>query len=343
MNHEAYMRRCLELAELGAGFVAPNPMVGAVIVHNQRIIGEGYHERFGESHAEVNAIHRVKDKSVLKNATIYVSLEPCSHIGKTPPCADLLIQHQFKKVVIACRDSFHQVDGKGIEKLKQAGIEVELGVLENEARQLNKRFFTFHELKRPYIMLKWAQTKDGFIDRDRAGSDTGINWISSPETQSLVHQWRSEEQAILVGKNTIINDNPSLTVRNVVGKNPLRIVLDKNLALTPDFQVFSDELPTLIFNSIKSEQINCNEFVQLENFSAQGIVNLLYERNIQSVLIEGGAKTLSSYIEAGLWDEARIIEGDVCFGKGLKAPTLSKLPSKTYSFSNDKIYHYFCR
>lgn len=335
------MKRCLELAQLGAGLVAPNPMVGAVIVLNKKIIGEGYHERFGEAHAEVNAIKNVQDKSMLHEATIYVSLEPCAHHGKTPPCTDLLIQHRFKRVVIACKDSYHEVAGKGIEKLTKAGIELTFGILEKEALDLNKRFFTFHQEKRPYVLLKWAQSRDGFIDKKRTDSSTQINWISTPETKTLVHQWRAEEQAILVGRKTIEHDNPSLTVRNIVGQHPIRVILDSHLTLNQNFTVFQDCLPTIILNLIETGQKGAVSYHKLMDFNPKTILEELYKLTMQSVMIEGGFKTLSSFIDANLWDEARIIEGNTLFIEGLKAPIIASLPSKTYIFSKDKIFHYF--
>jgi diaminohydroxyphosphoribosylaminopyrimidine deaminase/5-amino-6-(5-phosphoribosylamino)uracil reductase len=244
MEHEKYMRRCLELASLAGGKVAPNPMVGCVIVANDLIIGEGYHKNYGGPHAEVNTFERVDQKELLKDSTVYVSLEPCAHQGKTPPCADLLISSQVKRVVIGCRDSNPLVSGKGIERLKRAGIEVIEGVLEAECRLLNKRFFTFYERHRPYVVLKWAQTLDGYIDRVRGEEKQGINWVSTEATKALVHKWRSEEQSILVGRNTIINDNPSLTVRAYDGPNPIRIVIDSQLQISGDLNIYSDEAPT---------------------------------------------------------------------------------------------------
>ena len=234
MEHEKFMQRCLELAAIGSGYVAPNPMVGCVIVANDLIIGEGYHRIFGGPHAEVNAFDEVENEDLLSSATLYVSLEPCSHFGKTPPCVDLIISKKIQRVVIGCRDSNPAVSGKGIDRLKRAGIEVIEGVLENECRWLNKRFFTFHERQRPYIVLKWAQTQDGYIDRIRGEASSGINWVTSETTKSLVHKWRSEEQSILVGRNTIINDNPSLTVREYDGRNPIRIVIDSQLQISGD-------------------------------------------------------------------------------------------------------------
>lgn len=337
-----YMQRCLELAQLGLGKVAPNPMVGAVIVYNDKIIGEGYHQKYGEAHAEVNAVNSVDDKSVLKESTIYVSLEPCSHHGKTPPCADLLVKHQFKKVVIACTDTFSEVSGKGIQRLKDAGIEVIVGTLEHAARELNKRFFTFHEQKRPYVILKWAQTLDGFIDKKRIENETGINWITSPSTKQIVHQWRAEETAILVGKNTVLNDNPSLTVREVNGKNPLRIVLDSNLELEEkNFAVFNDEAPTLHLNTLKSWSKGSNNSIKIENMHPETILDTLYHLSIQSVIIEGGKSILQSFIDSKLWDEARVLTGNTHFSDGISAPLIdSKLKVSTIKIGVDQIETY---
>ena len=334
------MQRCIDLARLGEGNAAPNPMVGSVIVLNDCIIGEGYHQKYGEAHAEVNAVNSVVDKSALKDATIYVSLEPCAHFGKTPPCSDLLIQHQFKRVVIGCKDSFSEVSGKGIQKLKNAGIEVEVGFLEEKCRELNKRFFTFHEKKRPYIILKWAQTQDGFIDVKRDDSTVGINWISSPETKVLVHKWRSEEHSILVGKNTVLKDNPTLTVREVTGNNPIRIVLDSHLEIKKEANVLNEDAPTIVFNKLKDEVIGTVCYHKLADLETRTVVNALYNLSIQSIFIEGGAKTLQSFIDSNVWDEARVILGENLFKEGVKAPTISKLPATSFDFSSDKVFIY---
>lgn len=338
MNDEFYIKRCIELALKGKGNAAPNPMVGAVIVHNGKIIGEGFHEQYGQAHAEVNAVNAVQDKSILASSTIYVSLEPCSHFGKTPPCSDLLAHHRFKRVVIGCVDTFSQVSGKGIEKLRNAGIEVTVGILEKECRDLNKRFFTFHEKKRPYVILKWAQTPDGFIDRKREQKTVGINWITQPETKKIVHQWRAEEVAILVGKNTVLNDNPSLTVREAIGKNPIRIVLDNQLELAETVAIFSQEAPAIIFNTIVSKQSDNLEWIKVAEITPETILNELYLRNIQSVIIEGGKQVLEAFIASKLWDEARILIGTENFGDGLKAPEIDLKNATEIPFDKDKLF-----
>ena len=325
--HEIYMQRCLELAALGAGRVSPNPMVGAVIVHDGRIIGEGYHQKYGEAHAEVNAVNMVIAKYInhadlLKQSTIYVSLEPCAHYGKTPPCADMIIKHQIPNVVVGCRDPFAQVDGKGIEKLQAAGIEVTVGVLAKECQWLNRRFFTRVQKQRPYIILKWAQTADGFF----APADGSQHWITGPESRKLVHQWRAEEDAILVGKNTVLADNPQLNVRYAEGKSPKRVVIDRRLELNEQLNVFDQSVETLIFNEIKTDIDGKNKYIALEDFDRfvpQYILFQLYLQDIQSVIIEGGAYTLKAFIDAGLWDEARIFTGASLLEAGIKAPAVA--------------------
>ncbi len=326
-DHEKYMRRCLELAALGAGFVSPNPMVGAVIVHQDKIIGEGYHQKYGQPHAEVNAVNLVLERhenaaELLKKATIYVSLEPCAHFGKTPPCADLIIQNQIPKVVVGCRDPFVQVDGKGIEKLRKAGIEVVENVLEAECLELNKRFFTRIQKQRPYIILKWAQTQDQFF----APVDGGQQWISGSIAKKLTHQWRSEEDAILVGKNTAAADNPQLNNRyQPQAKQPKRIVIDRRLELNPNLHLFDQSTETYIFNEVKTVLEGKLKYIGLENFELflpQYILFQLYLQDVQSLIIEGGAKTLQLFIDAGLWDEARIFTSRTRWGKGIKAPEI---------------------
>ncbi len=338
--HERYMKRCLELAVNGRGNVAPNPMVGCVIVHNNIIIGEGYHQKYGEAHAEVNAINSVKDKSLLKEATAYVNLEPCSHFGKTPPCSDLLIKHNIKEVVIANVDINPLVANKGINKLKQAGINVISGILEEEAYELNKRFFTFHKEKRPYIILKWAQTLDGFMDIERAyPGDNKQYWITNDELKIIVHKWRSEEAAIMIGTNTALNDNPQLNVRLWKGNNPLRIILDELLELPEHLYIFDNSVPTLIFNSSKDETEGNIVFKKLDfnNNIILQILDYLYTLNIQSVIVEGGRELLQSFINLGIWDEARILTGNKTFNKGLAAPDINgKIISKEV-INNDSI------
>nr|WP_294794030.1 bifunctional diaminohydroxyphosphoribosylaminopyrimidine deaminase/5-amino-6-(5-phosphoribosylamino)uracil reductase RibD [uncultured Mucilaginibacter sp.] len=324
---ELYMRRCLDLAALGRGMVSPNPMVGAVIVHNCKIIGAGYHKKYGGPHAEVNAVNNVlkhfeNAEELFHDATIYVSLEPCAHYGKTPPCADLIIKHRIPKVVIGCRDPFDQVDGKGIEKLQAVGIEVVIGVLEQECRDLNRRFFTRVQKHRPYIILKWAQTADGFFAPD----DKNQFWITGPESQKLVHQWRTEEDAVLVGKNTAAIDNPQLNVRYAEGRDPKRVVIDRRLELDPALRLFDQSVETIVFNEMKTEVKGKNKFIALEDFDRyvpQYMMYQLYLQDVQSVIVEGGAATLRSFIEAGLWDEARIFTGNAVLKRGIPAPQIS--------------------
>jgi diaminohydroxyphosphoribosylaminopyrimidine deaminase/5-amino-6-(5-phosphoribosylamino)uracil reductase len=336
------MQQCIVLAKKGFGNVAPNPMVGCVIVHNNTIIGEGYHQKYGEAHAEVNAIHSVKDKSLLKNATLYVNLEPCSHFGKTPPCADLIIENKIPYVVIGNIDSNSKVCGQGIAKLVKAGIDVKTGILEDECKKLNKRFFTYHEKKRPYIILKWAQTADGFIDAERTQEEQKPLQISNDASKKRSHQWRSEEQAIMVGKNTALLDNPKLTARNDNSKNPLRIVTDKNLSIPADFSLLDKSTPTLVFTSIqKQSEINL-EYIRI-NFDERiipQILNELYKRNIQSFIVEGGYNVLKSFITENYWDEARVFISDKRINNGVNAPEINgKIISKE-QIENDTLLWY---
>ena len=339
---EKYMLQCLDLAKKGFGNVAPNPMVGCVIVYQNKIIGEGYHQEYGQAHAEVNAINSVKDKSLLKESTLYVNLEPCAHFGKTPPCSNLIIEYQIPKVVIGCIDSFSEVSGKGIAKMKKAGIEVLVSVLETESLELNKRFFTFHTKKRPYIILKWAQTQDGFIDVERNLEQPLDNWITTPKSKTLVHQWRSEEQSIMVGTNTALNDNPKLNVREVTGKNPIRIVLDLNLRLPKHLHLFDQKIPTLVFNTHENKKENNIEWIKVEQENIlQQLIKELYQRDIQSVIIEGGAHLLNTFISQNLWDEARVFTGIKRFNKGLKAPLLNKGKTTTTTINTDTLNIYY--
>lgn len=321
------MRRCLQLAANGLGNVAPNPMVGCVIVYEDKIIGEGYHQIFGGQHAEVNAIASVKDKSILSHAVLYVNLEPCSHYGKTPPCTNLIIQHKIKRVVIGCLDPFKEVCGSGIEKLKMAGVEVITGILDEECKELNKRFFTQHLKNRPYIILKWAQTLDGFIDRERKGNASEDYWISNKTATQLVHKWRSEEQAILVGTNTVLNDNPLLTTREWPGKSPLRIIIDRENKLPNTLRVFNSDASTIILNENTNNIKENIEFVAInfKNFF-QSFASEMLKRGIQSVIVEGGKNTLSKFLANSYWDEARVIIGNKTFGKGLPAPVIENEP-----------------
>lgn len=334
-----YMTRALTLAQLGRGNVAPNPMVGSVIVCDGKIIGEGYHQKCGEAHAEVNAIKSVKDKSLLKKSTIYVNLEPCAHFGKTPPCSNLIVESNIPKVVIGCIDSYAEVAGKGIEKMKQAGIDVTVGVLEQEALHLNRRFFTYHSKKRPYIILKWAQSANGFMDIDRSlKKQNGIFWITQPETKTLVHKWRAEESGILVGRATVENDNPSLTCRAYFGNNPIRIVLDKDLKV--DYihkNISNQEATTFIFNQVKSESINNIHFIKLDDFSLKNILFELYKREVQSIIVEGGKFTLNQFIENNIWDEARILTGVNNITNGETAPILHQPVTNSYNYGKDQV------
>ncbi|OFX88335.1 MAG: riboflavin biosynthesis protein RibD [Bacteroidetes bacterium GWF2_33_16] len=328
-----YMRRCLDLARMGFGSTSPNPMVGSVIVFNDKIIGEGYHRRAGEPHAEVNAINSVKNRNLLNQSTLYVNLEPCSHFGKTPPCANLIADLKIPNVVIGTIDTAAHVSGKGIEILKKAGCNVRVGVLEKESRELNKRFFTFYEKKRPYIILKWAETLDGFVDIEPdTKKETRPTWISNQYSKVLVHKWRSEEDAILIGTNTVISDNPSLTTREWAGKSPLRIAIDKNFRLSQDLNIFNNHAKTLVIadkknsitqNETLSEKIGI-EFVDFPLDFANHLSTFFVKNKIQSVIIEGGAKTLQYFIDANYWDEARVFIGPKVFKKGVNAPILNK-------------------
>lgn len=338
--HEKYMQRCIQLAGLGAGDVAPNPMVGSVIVYHGKIIGEGYHRKYGGPHAEVNAINSVSDQEMLKKSTLYVSLEPCAHHGLTPPCSDLIIKKEIPAVVIGTVDPFSEVAGKGIEKLETTGIKVVSGVLENECRELNKRFFTFHERKRPYVILKWAQTIDGFIDVERSPESFGEpTWITGDLALSLVHKIRSEESAILVGTNTAEKDNPSLTVRHWPGKNPYRLVLDKKLRLPGSLNLFDGLEKTLVFNFRKNEEQGRITFVKIDSEKEilPQIMEELYRRNILSVIVEGGRKLLESFFYTGLWDEAHVFIGETCFYDGIRAPQIKGKLVASETLGNDQL------
>ena len=317
------MQRCLQLAQLGAGSVMPNPMVGAVLVHNHMIIGEGYHQQYGQAHAEVNCINNVKeaDRHLINQSTLYVSLEPCNHFGKTPPCTDLIIKHQIPEVVIACTDPFEKVNGSGIKKLQAAGIKVIEGILKEEAAELNKRFFTFHKKQRPYIILKWAQSSNLKI----ANETFEAIKISNEITNRLVHKWRSEEAAILVGTNTALHDNPALTTRLWPGKNPVRIVIDRQLKLPAHLQLFDGSTATIVINTIKQAESTNTFFYKIaeEENLLTALMNLLYHQQLSSLIVEGGALLLQSFIDAGLWEEARIItNNELIIDNGIQSPVL---------------------
>jgi diaminohydroxyphosphoribosylaminopyrimidine deaminase / 5-amino-6-(5-phosphoribosylamino)uracil reductase len=322
--HEKFMQRALDLASAGLGTTAPNPLVGAVIVHDGRIIGEGYHQVYGGPHAEVNAIASVRNPELLSEADLYVNLEPCAHYGKTPPCALLIIEKKIPRVIIGNIDPYSEVAGKGVAMLRRAGAEVITGVMEDECTALNKRFFTFHLKKRPFIILKWAQTLDGFIDR--TGTDRPA-WITNETARVLVHKWRTEESAILVGKVTALKDNPMLNVREWTGRNPVRIVIDRNLELDPSLNLFNASAPTIVFNEKTDQTIGNIRRIKLDRAENQlpAMLSMMYESGLQSVIVEGGARLLQSFIVQGLWDEARIFTGNKWFGKGVRAPELNGL------------------
>ncbi|WP_158979408.1 bifunctional diaminohydroxyphosphoribosylaminopyrimidine deaminase/5-amino-6-(5-phosphoribosylamino)uracil reductase RibD [Cellulophaga sp. L1A9] len=345
--HEFYILRCIQIAQNGLGTTAPNPMVGAVIVHDNKIIGEGYTCPYGGAHAEVNAINSVLNKNLLLNATIYVTLEPCSHYGKTPPCADLIIKNKIKNVVVGLLDPHEKVAGQGIQKLKDAGCQVTVGVLEKECREHHKRFLTFQEKHRPYIILKWAETTDGFIapDAHLRTEEKQPFWITNPYSRQLVHQWRAEEQAILVGTNTVLTDNPKLDVRSWTGKNPTRIVLDRSLKIDATYHVLDKSVKTIIFTEILEELKYESEIIYIQidftkNIASQ-ICTALYEQNIQSVIIEGGLQTLQTFIAENLWDEARVFKGNSSFKHGVKAPEILGTLKETRNIEKDILNLYY--
>jgi diaminohydroxyphosphoribosylaminopyrimidine deaminase/5-amino-6-(5-phosphoribosylamino)uracil reductase len=345
-TNEKYIERCIQLAKNGLGTSYPNPLVGSVIVYENKIIGEGWHRKAGEPHAEVNAINSVKDKSLLRKATIYVSLEPCSHFGKTPPCCDLIIKSKIPNVVIGTVDPHVKVAGNGIRKLIEAGVKVTVGVLEEECNELNKRFFTFHQKKRPYIILKWAESQDSLIAPD-ATFRTNLNnnvkkpvWITNPYSRQLVHKWRSEEQAILVGTQTVIDDNPKLDVRDWTGSNPIRVVLDQNNRIPNDSHIFDNQSKTIVFTKttgdINKEKLTF-DIIDFRKNIAEQLAEAMYRHQIQSVIIEGGRQTLQTFIDANLWDEARVFSGNTIFAKGTKAPTLRKSYCEKHLIGQDEL------
>lgn len=341
--HEIYIQRCIQLAKNGFGTTYPNPLVGSVIVYDGKIIGEGWHKKAGEAHAEVNAINSVKDKSLLSKSTIYVSLEPCSHFGKTPPCSDLIVKHNIPNVVIGTVDPNPKVAGKGVKKLEENGISITVGVLEKECQDLNKRFFTFHNKKRPYIILKWAESADGFIAPISKERKEPV-WLTNEFSRQLVHKWRSEEQAILVGTKTVLEDNPKLNVRDWHGKNPIRIVLDRTGKISKDYTVFDNQIRTIVIT--EQENLTSGENCIYENAIfdfelAEKIATILYKNAIQSVIIEGGTTTLETFIKANLWDEARVFQSDIILKKGKKTPFFKAVSSTINTIKSDKLTTFY--
>lgn len=344
------MRRCLQLAFNGLGSTYPNPLVGCVIVHQGKIIGEGWHRKAGEAHAEVNAINSVAEKDLLKDSELYVNLEPCSHHGRTPPCADLIVKMDIPRVFIGSLDENAQVNGAGVAKLQKSGCQVTTGVLEEECRDLNKRFFTFHRKKRPYIILKWAESADGFIfPTEDQVAERGPVWISNPYSRQLVHKWRAEEGAILVGTRTVKQDDPSLTVREVKGNSIVRLVVERQGRVDWQSKVFQNGFDTIVFveknDSPKAvpEELESNVRIKELDFGAslpEQITNFLHEEEVQSLIVEGGAVALSSFISVGLWDEARVFKGKKQFEKGLEAPKLPSVPFNEKSIGEDRLYFY---
>ena len=335
------MQRCLQLSKNALGNCYPNPMVGSMIVHNGNIIGEGWHQKAGEGHAEVNAIASVKDKNLLTESTLYVNLEPCSHFGKTPPCSDLIIKHKIPKVVIGIVDSHSKVCGMGILKLQNAGVEVEVGVLESECYELNKRFFTFHNKNRPYIILKWAESRDGFIAPDKSNREkTEPVWISNPISRQLVHKWRTEEQAILIGTNTALDDNPSLNARDWKGKSPIKILIDRSGIVPPNAFIFDSAFAKTILIT-QNVDIDSAEGTIVETVTPRDLLPqllaILRKHNILSVIIEGGKQTMQSFIKEDLWDEARIFEGQLDLFSGIEAPKLSGKLEYSTNILTDKL------
>lgn len=342
-THERYIKRCIALAKNGFGTTYPNPMVGSVIVYNDQIIGEGWHKKAGEPHAEVNAVRSVKDKSLLKKATIYVSLEPCSHFGKTPPCCDLIIANEIPNVVVGTVDPNEKVAGNGIKKLIAAGANLTVGILEKECHELNKRFFTFHNKKRPYIILKWAESQDGFLAPEKqADQERKPIWITNAYSRQLVHKWRSEEQAILAGTQTVVDDNPKLNTRDWSGNSPVRVVLDQNNRISRDSFIFDDSVKTIIFTKSEinfSAENTTFEIIDFNQNIIPQILAVLHQNQIQSIIIEGGLNTLQAFIDQDMWDEARIFIGKTSFGTGTRTPILQKkTTTKTYIQNDELIY-----
>lgn len=338
MNYTNLMNRCLELAKQGRLMVRPNPLVGAVIIKDDIVIAEGFHKGYGEKHAEREAIEALSDKALLKDATLIVNLEPCSHQGKNPPCSELIIQNGFKRIILGARDTNPKVDGKGIESLKNAGVEVITGIEEQKCRALNRRFFTFHEKKRPYVILKWAETADGFIAKENFES----KWISGPESRKLVHRWRCEEASVLIGARTALHDNPCLTARDVsfdsgTFKQPLRLLIDKGSNISPACNLFNNEAETLIF--CQQNKNSDQRYIEID-FSGdviQQILETLSKRAITSLIVEGGSETINSFIKRNLWDEARVFISPDVFKSGIKAPKIASMPQLKTTIEKDEL------
>ena len=328
------MQRCLQLAQKGLGYTYPNPLVGCVITLNDKIIGEGWHQKAGEAHAEVNAIRNVRDQTSLSQATLYVNLEPCNHHGKTPPCVDLILKHQIKRVVVGAVDPNPLVAGKGIQRLRDNGCEVSISLLQKECDRVNKRFFMFHRKKRPYIILKWAESKEGFIAPQNKDQERGVFWLSDSFSQQRVHQWRSEEQAILIGINTVKADNPKLNVRKWTGNSPIPILLDPKEKLHKSDQLYQNKKSLHITSSKVPFSADSNQF------DMPALLRYLYHENIQSVLLEGGAYTLQQFIDASLWDEVRLLKTNKELKTGIKGPRLDRIPTKIIPLKTDELWSF---
>jgi len=329
------MQVCIDLAKKGLPNAFPNPLVGCILVHEGEILGQGYHQYYGQAHAEVNAIASVINPSLIKNSTLYVNLEPCAHFGKTPPCSKLIIEKGIKKVVIGALDTFSKVNGKGIENLRKAGVQVKSSVLEMECRKLNKRFFTFHEKKRPYIILKWAKSNDGFLAPNNQKEPF---WMTGDEAKKRVHKWRSRESAILVGTNTVLIDNPRLTTRDFIGKNPIRIILDRSLRIPKHLNIYNSEATTLIVNEKYSDKNHIK--VDFEHL-VRDLLQQLYQRNIKSLIVEGGAQTLNAFIHSNNWDEARVFKTKMNLYKGVQAPVFEHNISKIENIGDDQLSYFY--
>lgn len=338
-NDEIYMHRCLELARKGLGLTRTNPLVGCVIVHHDRIIGEGYHHEFGGPHAEVNAIRSVKDPSLLAEATLYANLEPCAHHGKTPPCSMLIHQRGIRRVVISNIDPFPRVDGRGVRYLRDKGVKVETGCLEQEGYYLNRRFFTYHQKRRPYVILKWAQTMDGFIDLLREpGDPIGTNWITDEISRTLVHKWRSEEAGIMVGTNTVVKDNPRLNIRRWTGDPPVRITMDRNGRIFEGSHILDGSRETIVFTGVPGKYSGKTRSIHMDSsYALEDLLEELADQKIISLFVEGGASLLESFLDSGLWDEARVFTGNRSFSQGVRAPGMEDSPDETIFFNDTRL------